>query len=471
MRRPYKRRKKKNPNNTRDTINHPFKIKKSEFLGTVSSSSTFAYTYNGLRLNPVSPLFPWVSTIAMNFERYAFRKLNFRYVPTTTSYGSKSGFIACCAQYDNHDAYFSGKQQFLNYAGAKEYRVTHPFVYRVNVSQQTTKKLLIYPASGLGSNIDSSLYDLGSMYVVTGGAAIGDPVVELGELYVDYEIDFYIPKDADLSTEIFSPVFAATSTPEGSATNLGPFRNLAYPSVLPLITTRSPFQFPSVGARAHTGVGYDTIYFTPRNSVTPPINIGADAQLFIGGRYLLMMFVDDYADDVGNQAWYSTSSLNLLDSSMTVVNEMQAATGAAPSGWAFNVLFDFNPSLFSTSNGIQLVGGSKNTLGSPPTDCLQMIIYLLKVPDTYQWVGHVPLAPKTDPDVLARLAKLENILSHQVSRATTPMSLPILVSQDTDDEDSKENLSVALKLDCIHNRPKLHCVLCTPPVSRSGSKK
>jgi len=90
-------------------------VRHSEMVGAVltgaPSSNVTAYRAVGYRANPgISTIFAWLSSFAVNYEKYRFRSLKITLVPLVAT--SFSGRIGVGFDYDSSDAVPGNRQEF-----------------------------------------------------------------------------------------------------------------------------------------------------------------------------------------------------------------------------------------------------------------------------------------------------------------------------------------------------------------------
>lgn len=101
-------------------------VRHKELVGTVSNGATTGYALTsisagtpGYDINPAcSTLFPWLSSIAINFERYSFRKLSFDFIPGQSA--STAGRFYAAVDYDYDDPTAGSKAQLMGNITAVE---------------------------------------------------------------------------------------------------------------------------------------------------------------------------------------------------------------------------------------------------------------------------------------------------------------------------------------------------------------
>jgi len=165
------------------------RIKHREFVQDVSGSIAFAVSQ--LSVNPGDPTtFPWLSTIASNYESYLFRTLAFEYEtfsPTTTS-----GTVMLAIDYDAADAPPADKVDFMTYHGAVRSAAWQECCYSADRQdlEKFGKKRYVR-TGGLAANLDIKTYDVGNLFVAAQGMAGASTV---GELYVVYDVELETPQ-------------------------------------------------------------------------------------------------------------------------------------------------------------------------------------------------------------------------------------------------------------------------------------
>lgn len=169
------------------------RITHSEYLGDITS--TTAFTVANYTINPANAAtFPWLSTIAGNFEKYRFRGLVFSYRTLSSEYNASSqslGAVIAAAQYDVYDPPFASKQIMENYATAVSTKPSNSLFFGVECKPSSTACPELYirnqPNSTLG---DNRMYDLATFAIATQGMPNS---YTAGELWVSYDIDLFYP--------------------------------------------------------------------------------------------------------------------------------------------------------------------------------------------------------------------------------------------------------------------------------------
>lgn len=172
------------------------RIRHREYIGEIPGSVAFANVqYN---VNPgLSATFPWLSVVAANFESYLFRRLSFSF--ETEKSTSTSGSIMQAIDFDAADAAPTSKIQLMSYSHAVRSAVWDEC--RFSSDGPDLKKFGVqrYIRSGaLASNLDIKTYDVGVHNVATQGCA---DTTNIGELYVEYDVELHTPQLGSVTSE------------------------------------------------------------------------------------------------------------------------------------------------------------------------------------------------------------------------------------------------------------------------------
>jgi len=164
-------------------------IKHREYIGTIANSTSFTTTAYGL--NPGLPnVFPWLSNIAANFDKYKFKSLRFDYVPAVST--STNGRITLAFNYNAGDSAPTSKQQVFSIAPNAEQAVWAELSLPVPVIPET-----LYTREYLVPGSDIKTFDMGQLLVSTD---LGSNSNTIGELYVEYEVHLEKPHPQFVTT-------------------------------------------------------------------------------------------------------------------------------------------------------------------------------------------------------------------------------------------------------------------------------
>lgn len=145
--------------------------------------------------------FPWLSSLAKNYESYQFERLSFLY--ETTSASSSSGSIILAVDYDAADLAPTTKVEAMNMHGAVRSNPWQECCHRS--TSQDLKKFgpqRYTRETSLLATEDVKTYDIGNLFLCLDGVTAST----VGELYVEYDVTLMTPQlsanQASLSAKI-----------------------------------------------------------------------------------------------------------------------------------------------------------------------------------------------------------------------------------------------------------------------------
>lgn len=171
-------------------------VRHKEYLGQIDSSTTYLVRQSYV-LNPgLASTFPWLSSIASNFQEYTFKGVVFHYVPTSghaiTGTNPAIGSVMMQTSYRSTDTPPSSKIELLNEYFACEAAPDTSFVHPIECDPKENPFNVQYVRTGaLPPGETQLMYDLGTTYVaVNGNPATGNTV---GDIWVSYEVELRKP--------------------------------------------------------------------------------------------------------------------------------------------------------------------------------------------------------------------------------------------------------------------------------------
>jgi hypothetical protein len=230
-------------------------IRKRELLSSITGSVNFtvAQTY---ALNPgLASSFPWLSTQAMGWEQYRFRKL--RYIFYTRTGTSTPGSVMLVPDYDAADAVPINEQQAMDYKDAKE---EAPWV--VEFCCDLTPSAL-HPGGrkfirqGVVVGTDIKTYDAGNMFVITTDGT----AVNWGKVFVEYEVELAVSQLPQGVLNVASGIATATTTTNSLA---GMVYSPGANGAIILAGTANSLSWTGLGV----GLEYSLTYTAPVNTFT-----------------------------------------------------------------------------------------------------------------------------------------------------------------------------------------------------------
>lgn len=144
----------------------------------------------------VNGLFPWLSTIASQFETYQFMGLALEFVSTCGEMNSTSGGLGTVVQVVEYNALnpvFQNKESMMNYDAAVSAKPTVSALCGVECSPNDLPSTHLYVRSApVPANADARLYDIGNYQIAT--QSLPQLTMPVGELWVTYHVRLYQPK-------------------------------------------------------------------------------------------------------------------------------------------------------------------------------------------------------------------------------------------------------------------------------------
>nr|WRQ65276.1 structural protein [Tolivirales sp.] len=196
-------------------------IEHSEYVGPVVSSDTIgAFTQKTYPMDPTNPSsFPWLSSLAVNFEQYEVLGLVYRL--ETASGAAISGSDSALGtwistfQYDPTNEPYTNKQQMLQSYGSVSSVVCKSQLMGVECAKDSLVFDKLYCRESDAST-ETRFYSKGNFVVASQGLKAASQVV--GDLWVHYKIKFINPKTPTLANDIIDSLFVKSSSPDYSHT-------------------------------------------------------------------------------------------------------------------------------------------------------------------------------------------------------------------------------------------------------------
>lgn len=159
-----------------------------EYITDISSSVGFAtQTYD---INPgLNASFPFLSSIARNFQQYELKGLVYEFRSTSAdalnSTNTALGSVIMASQYDVNDAAFTDKTTMLNEMWSASAKPSETFILPIECDPSQNPLPLLYVRGATPSTGDLRLYDHAKLTVATYGS---QAVAVIGELWATYEV-------------------------------------------------------------------------------------------------------------------------------------------------------------------------------------------------------------------------------------------------------------------------------------------
>lgn len=331
------------------TNKHATCIKHREYVGDVIVPVTPAvFTNSTYALNPGNgSLFPWLSSIATNFQQYKLKGCVFEYKTMSSDYASAGplGTVVLATNYNSNEAPFATKIAMENSEFAVSSKpsmsVIHPI--ECDPSEQVADILYVRDVSAESASAvsDRRLYDWGNFQIATQGLP-GVTGNVMGELWVSYDIELYKP--------IISPgessgsVWARWKPPTSSSSQWSAFVFSADVGATSSLVDTIAVQNPNSAVRLRDGsaTSYNNLQFLKagRYSITYKLNatLAADTITaptfsagFGGGTPTILYGSTNYANSTSNLCFTGTFdvSASAVGSIMTLLSYPVAVPNVA----------------------------------------------------------------------------------------------------------------------------------------------
>jgi hypothetical protein len=181
------------------------------FSGTVTSGSSI-FSNVSYHINPGdSVCFPWLSTIAQNYEEWEPHGIVFEFRTTSSTYNGTSqalGTVIAATDYNANDATFANKIQMEQSDFANSGAACANLIHGVECAEgeRPTKVLYVRQTPFAAASTDPRFTDLGNFQLATQGMSTAG--VNLGELWISYDITLY--KKATNFPKTYTSIFSTT---------------------------------------------------------------------------------------------------------------------------------------------------------------------------------------------------------------------------------------------------------------------
>jgi len=221
-------------------------VKHREYLTDIQSSVGFSLA--SFALNPgLTASFPWLSSVAGNFEQCRWHGLVFEFRSTSgsaiASTNNALGSVIQSTEYNVNKPNFTSKQQMEAYEFSCSAKPSESFIHPIECNAQETQTGIFNVRQGPVVGQELRMYDIGNYQIATLGMQASG--IAIGELWVSYEIEFLKPV---LPLSLYDGFSARLAGGAYTSTNY-------YGTIVPVMTGSF---IPTISA---TGAGYDTVTF------------------------------------------------------------------------------------------------------------------------------------------------------------------------------------------------------------------
>ena len=168
------------------------RVRHREYFRKVFTSSDDAFDY--FRINPANTtMFPWLSTLALNFEQWIPTGMVFEFVSTCgnafAANNAALGDVSMATLYDIEAPALTDRSEVLNHFYSTSAATSQNLMHAIECAPGDTPCMPRYIQAPLAG--DERLNDLGVLTVMTGGS---QALYTAGQLWVTYEIILLKPR-------------------------------------------------------------------------------------------------------------------------------------------------------------------------------------------------------------------------------------------------------------------------------------
>lgn len=199
---------------------------KDIYSGTGLANTASPFALESFSINPGNiNTFPWLSALADKFEQYRIEGMVFEfkslYSDAVVTQNGSIGSIILATEYNAASPPFQNKQAMENYEFAQSAKPSMSIIHPIECarSQSVLSELYVRTAA-VPTGEDIKTYDFGDFQIASQGIPLGSANllgVNLGELWVSYQISFLKPKVHSVANVDNDSGFAAFSTIAGIA--------------------------------------------------------------------------------------------------------------------------------------------------------------------------------------------------------------------------------------------------------------
>lgn len=304
----------------------------------ITGQNNFAVNYT-MNINPGLPaVFPWLSTMAIKWEQYKVHRLNVQYVPVVGT--SQAGEILLSPDYDASDPTPTTEQQAANMRDAVQDVCWKNVEMRLDPNAMMALGPRRFVRAGNEAG-DIKTFDVAVVNICTVNIT-GSP--NIGKIYLDYDIEFFIPQNSPTIVQTPSQATVIQSGVHTLASGIPAFAD-----------------------------GLLIYYNCLQASVTGP---GNNAILLPPGSYKISWKAT--FSDSANEKWFAQA--NLLKSSLNLpYNPPQSIMYSAAYGVAGGSFVTLNGcDLVTSSTGTEQIGLNCSATGAVGTLAVQ-VEYIIEV--------------------------------------------------------------------------------------------
>lgn len=234
------------------------RVKHREYIADIFATGSSAFRLQNYFVNPgLESTFPWLSSLATNYQQYELLGMCFEFVSTSTEYNSSiaMGTVIMATDYDSVDANFSSKMQMENSQYCSTGKPSSNIQHCIECDPHASSYPIKYTRFGaVPSGKDQRLYDHANFQIAIQGMGNISNGTAIGELWVTYDVALYKPtlqagqvgNEVNLDTFIFNSTNAASIADSGHAYFGTAFASISSSGSLGgSLTTNQDYTFPA----------------------------------------------------------------------------------------------------------------------------------------------------------------------------------------------------------------------------------
>lgn len=266
------------PPSVRNAKNGGFIVRHREYLQDVITGGSPAYNSVQIPINVgLNGSFPWLSSIASQFEMWKPRGIVYEFKSTSAdalnATNTALGTVIMATEYDSSrgPAPFVNKQQMENHEFSSSARQSCSMMHPIECESARNPLGTYYTRFGnQPANFDLRMTDLGIFVIATQGQQGTN--VNIGELWVTYEIEFLKPQLISQLGYQLQAYKAFNSVNVSTAAYFGTLANLVVRpgSIMNMTLTSNQIIFPPALSEGTFLIVYNVQGATPTAGVSPP---------------------------------------------------------------------------------------------------------------------------------------------------------------------------------------------------------
>ncbi len=195
------------------------RVTEREYIGDVVANGTLVngstiFSSNTYPINPaLASTFPWLSTLAQQFDEWEPLGIVFEFVPLATEFSTaiSLGTVIMATDYNVLDPAYTNKLAMEESDYACSTKPSNMMVHGIECKASERSTRVLYTRAGsVPSTGTLQLYDLGNFQIATQGMSQQGTV---GELWISYDIAFYKKQLYSSQLGYSIPVYQAQYTP------------------------------------------------------------------------------------------------------------------------------------------------------------------------------------------------------------------------------------------------------------------